>query len=275
MTARKPSKRYADVLVTSKRNGKNLLDIITPKRRKYLDLFKGRPVIAVQDINALLESKNETHVRYVNRVLGELVDLGYLVRKWVTVLRPSGRFGGYYAYGLDKKGRDEVHGKAITEQASSSAEHDAVVTSFMTMLSAVRKVHIIEGNLKRTVYPDKCFGLESKNAQWFWFFLEVERKRQSLSRTDHKGMIARLKEYDTYRRTDGCKADWKFFSDFRVIVETDTEELKWNFLKRVAHQLPYSWIWVASVPEVRRDLTGPIFHTPKDFSTKAYSLNDI
>jgi hypothetical protein len=88
-----------------------------------------------------------------------------------------------------------------------------------------------------------AFGLPSVvSGKWFYFFLEVECQRQSLSRSDHKGMIERLVKYDAYRKTEACRSDWKLFSDFRVIVIVPSEKLRQHLLERLSTRITGTWV---------------------------------
>lgn len=254
---------------------------LTPKRREFLAHFRTHPVISIEGIYRLLGTKNDTQERAARRFARDLTAAGYLLRKKVWNA-DEGEFEGtphwHYVYRLSKYGAALVNGKNRSEQTSSSIEHDESVTQFMLTLEKnyPKDLYVIPGDLKRTVNPDKAFGLRSLvSDRWFYFFLEVERQRQSLSRTDHKGLIDRLIRYDAYRKTETCRSEWKLFSDFRVIVVLPSEELREQFLERLAKRSAGAWIWVTTQRAYNENMLGDIFKTPADFGERAHSLREI
>lgn len=254
---------------------------LTPKRREFLRHFVTHPVIPIDGIYQLLGTTNETQERAARRFARDLAAAGYLLRRKVWNTRDEEAEAAphwHYVYRLSKYGAATVNGKDRSEQTSSSVEHDAEVTNFMLALemSFPDDVYIIRGDLKRTVHPDKAFGLRSASRnKWFYFFLEVERQRQSLSRTDHKGLIDRILKYDRYRKSEHCMKDWKLFSDFRVIVVLPSEELQVTFLKRLSSVLTGSWVWVTTTAAYKAHCDGAIFKTPADYTERGHSIRDI
>jgi hypothetical protein len=254
---------------------------LTPKRREFLANFRTHPVIAIDGIYRLLDTKNETQERAARRFARDLATAGYLLRKkaWNSdEAEYEGTPHWHYVYRLSKYGATVVNGRDASEQSSSSVEHDEAVTDFMLTLQAnyPRDLYVIPGDLKRTVNPDKAFGLPSVvSEKWFYFFLEVERQRQSLSRTNHKGLIERLMKYDAYRKTDTCRKEWKLFSDFRVIVVVPNEELRQHFLERLSTRITGTWVWVTTQRAYKEDVLGDIFKTPADSADRPRSLREI
>jgi hypothetical protein len=252
---------------------------LTPKRKAFLANFKRHPVISIEDIYRLLGTKNETQERAARRFARDLSLAGYLLRKkvWNSDEDESeGTPHWHYVYRLSKHGAASVGGRDRSEQTSSSVEHDLEVTNFMLALERAHAgIYILDGDLKRGVNPDKAFGFMTKDSKWFYFFLEIERQRQSLSRTDHKGLIDRLLKYDAYRKTEKCRNDWKLFSDFRVIVVVPTSELRENFLERLSKKLSCTWVWVTTEADYQEDILGEIFQTPADYQHTSHSLLSI
>jgi hypothetical protein len=251
---------------------------LTRKRKEFLEHFRNHTVLSISDIYRLLGAKNETQERAVRRMMKQTFEAGYTLRQrvWnpdeISETTPH----WHYVYRLSKHGADVVHVRAKREQSSSSVEHDETTERAMVELKTKwpDKVYFLPGELKRTINPDKAFGLQKKDS-WFYFFWETVKHRQDLSRTDFKGLIKRLQRYDSYRKSDQCKQDWKLFRDFRVLLSVPTEELRSNFLVRLAKELPYTWIWVTTEAEWARDITAEIWLTPRDYATTSHSLLNV
>ncbi|HJQ39693.1 MAG TPA: hypothetical protein VKB93_21320 [Thermoanaerobaculia bacterium] len=249
-------------------------DVLTPRRLQLLELFRTYPVLTPRE--ALKHVG--TSYRNVNYELGALYELRYLSRKEVFFANMRGRVGWRYAYGLSKKGSEIVHGRHIAEIRSSSAQHDAEVSATFTTLSAALgdRLKLMTGSLRRgAIHPDAVFAICSGES-WYWGMYERERNRQSLSKSNAKGLISRIERHVAYRNSVQCEKDWVKFRSYRYFIEIDTGELKRNLLRRLAEKgLNYSWIWITSTPEIRQNALGKIWNSPKDYRQTSYSLSDI
>jgi len=249
-------------------------DVLTPRRLQLLELFRTYPVLTPREAQQHVGSS----YRNVNFELGALHELRYLSRKEVFFANARGRVSWKYAYGLSQKGAAIVNGRHIAETRSSSVQHDAQVSATLTILSAALgdRFRLMSGSLKRGgIHPDAVLAILSRES-WYWGMYERERNRQSLSRSDHKGLLARVERHAAYRNTPQCAKDWVKFNSYRYFVEVDTEELKNNFARRVAERgMNYSWVWITSTSEIQRNALGKIWISPKDGAEASYSLLDI
>ncbi len=256
---------------------------LTPKRLAFLQMFKTKPCISIYQAYDLRRAETESQRRATRWFLKGLYRAGYLLREWSTdpgdvSLLPH----PYFTYRLSKHGAQVVHGRASVEKAPSSMTHEEEITQFHMALETLgRELWWKQHDLKKTVNPDAVFGLKTDQGRSAYFFLEIERTRQGLSRNDHKGVLGKLEKYDALRRTPRCRKDWEHFDDFRTIWVVpasgrhSARELADNLLKRLSEKYPYRWIWVTTDDEYRADIGGAIFKTPRDFSQVAYSLLDV
>jgi hypothetical protein len=251
------------------------LRYLTPKRAEFLRFFTRYEHIATSDAYRLLDARNETQRRAVRRFLTKLFEAGYLQRTLLVDHKHVGPFPSWeLSYRLSDRGA-EVAGGHASDQSPYSLPHDQEVERFVMQLATWRgKTYIFPRPYRRTVNPDKPFGLE-RDGSWYYFFLEVERGRQNLSKTNEKGIAARLAAYETYRRSDRCAADWKLFRDFRVLLAVSSEELRANLLARLEGALAVRWIWITVADHWHEDLLGKIWKTPRDQRSHCYSLLDI
>lgn len=277
--------------------------MLTTQRLAVLDLLAENRFVKTAQFYELLRTRTASQERGVRRILhlmakDRLIDRRYVIEYYDANGRPRGQ----NTHWLLPKGRKTIgRGQATAEKAATFLEHDTLVTAFHLALAKEApkhiRVHWRQDGLKHTVNPDALLALENtervpRERSTNYFLVEVERTRQALSRTDSKGVIAKLKRYGMfngseqvakdYSRSNGQtrKVEWHF-TRFRTIWlvpasgRHSSRELADNLLARLAEAFPSSAIWVAMTDEAIANPFGPIYRTPKDYRERCYSLGDL
>lgn len=277
--------------------------MLTTQRLAVLDVLAHNRFVKTAQFYELLRARTATQERGVRRILylmakDRLIDRRYVIESYDTNGRPHGQ----NTHWLLSKGRQAIgRGQATAEKASTFLEHDTLVTAFHLALAREApkhlRIHWRQDSLKHTVNPDALLALENtervpRERSTNYFLIEVERTRQALSRTDSKGVIAKLKKYGAYSGSERVtrdysrmnvetqRAEWHF-TRFRTIWlvpasgRHSSRELVDNLLTRLAGAFPSSAIWIATADEAIANPFGAIYRTPKDYQERSYSLGDL
>ena len=258
--------------------------VLTPTRRRALDLLGEYHYLATPDFYQLLgvQSDDEHRKRGIRRMLMLLVEAGLAKYSRHVIDNPGDRFLRYqHCYRLSRSGAAVVGAqRAIGAKAPASVAHELEITAFhIALVSAMpppHKLHWRQSDLKHTVNPDALFAVtdrrEPRERSTHYYFLEIEKSRQGHYRNGDSGLIAKLRRYAEYRRTERCSEEWRHFSDFRVIVVVKNRERELNLLRALKTRLPERLTWTTSEADYRRDMPGRIFHSPSDYETASHSL---
>ena len=249
-------------------------NVLTDRRREALALVAEYHYLTTPDFYELLAAEGEHERRGIRRMLMLLARAGLVVRSRYTIDRPSDPFLRYqHCYRLSRAGREAVgRGQAAIEKSPASLAHELGITAFHIALAkalpATHRLYWRQTDLKRSVNPDALFALtdttKPRDGSTFYYFLEVERSRQGHYRGGESGLIAKLRRYADYRRSDQCRREWQHFSDFRVVVVLANAERRENLLRALGTRLPDRAIWTAAQEDIERNVGGAIFYAPTD-----------
>lgn len=258
--------------------------ILTPQRRHALELLREYHYLATPDFYGLLKvaETDEHRRRGLRRMLKLLGDAGLVERARHIVDSPADRFLRYqHCYRLSRAGAAAVDAhRAAGAKAPASIAHELEITAFhMALVAGLPDTHTVywrQWDLKHTVNPDALFAItdkrEPRERSTHYYFLEVEKSRQGHYRNGDSGLIAKLRRYAEYRRTERCRSEWRHFSDFRVIVVLKNRERELNLLRSLQARLPERFIWTTTEDDYRRHMGGAIFRAPPDHDTRTHSL---
>jgi hypothetical protein len=206
-----------------------------------------------------------------------LYQAGYVLRTAVyTAYSPVPHYE--FCYRLSKHGTKAVWGAGTKEKTPYSLDHDREITQFHIELAQNWNNDTLywqQRNLKKPVYPDALFALSRDGAAAHYFFLEVEKSRAGHYRSGESSLEAKLKRYARYRKTIGCRRDWVYFDDFRVVVVMRNEKRRLNLLQKLRTAIPHHFVWTTTEDLYRGDILGQIFLTPKDFGERTHSLLEL
>ena len=215
--------------------------VMTDRRREALAALAEYHYLTTSDFYRVLQIDDLHAERGVRRMLMLLHRAGLVERSRYAIDNPSDPFLRYqFCYQLARAGRDAIgRGEVAWEKSPASLAHELGITKFHIALArAVPETHKLfwrQTDLKRTVNPDALFALTDTTREgersWYYYFLEVERSRQGHYRNGESGLLAKLRRYADYRRTERCRAEWQRFSDFRVVVVLANRERQENLLR--------------------------------------------
>jgi hypothetical protein len=257
---------------------------LTNSRRRLLGVLAEYHYLRTPDFYRLLEVSDPHEQRGIRRALMLLARSGLVLRSRHAIDNPNDSFLRYqHCYRLSRAGQRGIGGgHAATEKSPASIEHELLITDFHIALAertpATHRVYWRQTDLKRTVHPDALLAVTNtarpREQSTFYYFLEVEYSRQGHYRAGESGLIAKLRRYGEYRRTELCRKEWKDFSDFRVIVVLRSRERQENLLRVLKERLPTKSIWTITTDDVERDIAGPSFRAPPDEGKSGTSLFD-
>jgi hypothetical protein len=170
--------------------------------------------------------------------------------------------------------------KSFDEHSERTLDHELGITAFHIALKTLADQHGLtlywqQRDLKRGIHPDALFALtdpakpEGRNTHYF--FLEIERSKLAQYRNGGPSIIRKLERYVQYYDSEQCVKDWNFRA-FRVVVIQRTDERAANLLRALSATLPSRIFWLTSEARYKRDLSAPIFVTPKDHAQQTYSF---
>lgn len=256
--------------------------VLTDLRREALGALAEYHYLTTSDFYRVLGIENAHAERGVRRMLMLLHRARLVERSRYAIDNPDDPFLRYqFCYRLSRAGREAIgRGEVAYEKSPASLAHELGITSFhASLVRALPPTHKLfwrQTDLKRTVNPDALLALtdttRSREHSTYYYFLEVERSRQGHYRNGESGLLAKLRRYCEYRRTERCRTEWKHFSDFRVLVILANRERQENLLRVLRARLANGIIWTTTANDVVRNLTGAVFRAPPDFEHAAHSL---
>jgi len=257
--------------------------VLTGFRRTALERLADYHYITTSQFYDVLDAGSESERRGIRRMLLLLERAGLVRRSRYTIDKPFDRFLRYqFCYRLSREGLAALgRGGERIEKTPSSIAHEVAVTAFHLALagelagSSRHRLYWEQTNLRRTVNPDALFALtdttQPASLSTFYYFLEIERLRQGHYRNGVSGLMTKLKRYAAYRRTPQCHREWRYFSDFRVVVVVETEDRCANLHRTLAESLPQRFIWLTTAENARSRIGGTIFRSFPEPGT-AHSL---
>jgi Replication-relaxation len=260
---------------------------LTSAKIRTLDLLAEYFCLRTKDIAELIRARypNDSDIRTARHTLN-LLHLGGLVNRIPYLDLDLEGGGRTYAYGLSDKGVKFVKplwplAKTFDEHSQRTLDHELEISFFHIALKKFAlknglKLYWQQSDLKHTVSPDAMFALtdpakpEGKNT--LYYFLEIERAKIGHYIKGEPSIMRKLAKYHEYYGTDLCQKEWLDFRQYRVIVVQRTAERIKNLLKELNGSLNHRMFWLTTEEAYKRDIGEPIFHTPKDFQDKSYSL---
>jgi Replication-relaxation len=206
-------------------------------------------------------------VRSVNFTLQHLKRDGLVCRtRYVDPFIEQNAFP--FVYGLTDKGVELWGGRTFDEH-SRQLDHDLEIVKFalkLKELCAAKSwtVKFTHDHLARSVYPDLLIQIKTE-AGWFHFFLEIEKSKKGF-----EALIKKLTNYYDLYDTEKSEKEWGF-TKFRVLLVQRNEERMDNLLTELNQKLNHRMFWLATEQSYPNDF----YKTPKDYSTKTYSLKDL
>lgn len=248
--------------------------VLTDSRKEALSLLAEYHYLTTPDFYRLSGREGEHERRGVRRMLMLLARAGLVVRSRYTIDRPEDPFLRYqHCYRLSRAGLTAIgKGQAAIEKSPASLAHELGITAFhialATALPPTHRLHWRQTDLKRSVNPDALFALTNttkpRDNSTLYYFLEVERSRQGHYRGGESGLLAKLRRYTEYRRTERCRREWQHFADFHIVVVLANAERRENLLRVLGTRLPDRAIWTAAQEDIQRNVHGAIFYAPTD-----------
>lgn len=248
--------------------------VLTNLRREALGQLAEYHYLTTPQFYEVLGAHSEADRRGIRRMLLLLERSGLVRRSRYTIDKASDPFLRYqFCYRLCQKGLAALgRGSERIEKAPASLAHEVAITEFHLALaravdaSATHELYWEQTNLRRTVNPDALLALTDRTQptdhSTFYYFLEIERQRQGHYRNGVSGLMAKLQRYAGYRRTPLCRREWRYFSDYRVLIVVESEERRANLLRTLTTALPKSFIWITTRNEVREQIAGAVFRAP-------------
>lgn len=259
--------------------------VLTPQRRVALELLAEYRYLTTSDFYGLLEggAPESTRARAVRRMLMLLHQAKLVYRANHVISRKGDPFLRYeHCYHLSRRGIAAISaGDSTPEKSPLSLDHELGITRFhLALAGAIRptsyQLRWWQSELKRTVNPDALFALtdttKPREVSTHYYFLEIEKSRQSHYRNGDSGLMAKLKRYSEYRRTERCRSEWRYFADFRVVVVLKDRKRQANLLRALCERLPHRFIWTTSEEEFNAGIIGAVFRAPPDHERTAHSL---
>jgi hypothetical protein len=108
-------------------------------------------------------------------------------------------------------------------------------------------------------YADARFYLEGRHC-----FLEYQHSAPS-SKNGETDLDVKVARYNALLKH---KKDAKVIFIFRAQNHVE------NFLKRIANDFPYRWLWATDMEGIKHNPSGSIFWCPKDYEERTYSFSD-
>lgn len=258
--------------------------VITEQRKRVLRLLSQFHYLTNRHFYQLLgvTPGDLSTERGVRRLLVLLVRAGLLESSRHVIDKPHDRFLRYEnCYRLSRAGALAIDSPAITGiKSPASLAHELLITDFHLALAtstpSSHRLYWRQTDLKHTVNPDALFAItdttQPRDRSTWYYFLEVENCRQGHYRRGESGLLAKLRKYVEYRRTDRCRGDWHHFSDFHVIVVLRSQERQMNLLRILRERMPRQPLWTTCITDCEGDMRRSLFRAPPDFESAAYSL---
>jgi hypothetical protein len=260
----------------------------TDERRQLVDRFVQFRYLSTSHLYSLYQAGTDVTERGVRRLVHDFWAHGYLHRRVASAAANRPRPASEFVFWLSKKG------VALAEDAGASSQslpdprpgiartldHELAITEFH--LAAERavepagiKLHWEQYGLRRGVNPDAMFAVtdpaKPEHESTAYCFLEVERSRLGGYAGGRSVLLRRLKRYAAYQGTEECRADWRWFDEFRVVIVVTSEARRRNLLALLAKELPLPMFWI-TVDGC--DLSQPAFLSPSDLHNRAHALTE-
>jgi hypothetical protein len=248
--------------------------VLTDLRREALRQLAEYHYLTTPQFYDVLGAETDAERRGIRRMLFLLDRSGLVRRSRYTIDKASDPFLRYqFCYRLSQRGLAALgRGGERIEKAPASIAHEVAITEFhlalarRTAAGATHRLYWEQTNLRRTVNPDALFALTDITRpaarSTFYSFLEIERQRQGHYRNGVSALMAKLQRYAAYRRTPLCERDWRYFSDYRVVVVVATDERRRNLLETLGRVLAKRFIWITTAADVASRIGGAIFRAP-------------
>jgi hypothetical protein len=240
--------------------------------------------LSIKDLCILIYAKYNPSTRTsVGRTLGLLQEEHCVDwRKLPSRIRKAGNDPAIY--GLTLKGVTKVADegfltpttKVFKPNSDTLMPHEYEITQFHLALKHFCdterwKLYWQQYDLKCGVNPDACFGITTEKGT-LWYFLEIEKTKPGNFRDGESKIIRNLGKYYNYFDTDKCEKEWANFRKFRVIVTLKNDERRQNLLNELAGKYKHRMFWLTTEELYKKEVSGEIFATPKDFASTAYSF---
>ena len=258
--------------------------VITAQRDRVLRLLSSFHYLTNRHLYSLLgiDRDNASAHRGVRRILLLLVRAGLVTRTQHVIDSPYDRFLRYEnCYRLSRAGALAIGCPAVVARKSAaSLAHELLITDFHLALAAStppsHRLYWRQTDLKHTVNPDALFAItdttQPRDRSTWYYFLEVENSRQGHYRQGQSSLLGKLQKYVEYRRSDSCRADWRHFNDFRVVLVLRSRERQMNLLRTLRDRLPHTMLWTACIDDLSSGIAGSLLRAPPDFEIATYSL---
>ena len=180
-----------------------------------------------------------------------------------------------YVYGLKRSMAKKYEGKTFDEHSERTVDHELAITQFhISLKKELPKKYLLtwyQSNIKRTINPDAYFSitdLEDPSKATYHYFLEIERAKIGNVKDGEPSIVRKLNRYYELYDTDAAQKDWGF-RRFRVITVVRNSDKMYNLCARTQK---HRMFWMTTEQLIRESITKEIFHTPKDYGSKTYSL---
>ncbi len=261
---------------------------MTEERMQLIGFFVSFRYLRMRHLYLLYRAKSLVTDRAVRRLVRDFWAHGYLHRRIAPSSSPKPLPVGEFAYWLSAKGTAIAEDSGIAASVlpvprravARTLEHELTITDFHLRAEQFTSsqgltLHWEQYGLRRGVNPDAFFAVTDpsrpRDEGTSYGFLEIERSRLGGYVDGRSVLLRRLRRYAEYQGSAGCKVDWKWFDEFRVVVVVTSEARRRNLLALLADELPLPIFWV-SVDGA--DLGATPFMSPTDFHERGYSLAD-
>jgi len=185
-----------------------------------------------------------------------------------------------YVYFLGEEGAKTAYERGylpdphfVKSKSSLLIPHDLEITNFHLALEKAAEItewRQWRGDLKDTVdgetlIPDAYFALQGSS-----FFLEVVKSYESEYESGESNIERKLNLYNNYRNPFREKYG---ASDFRVLWVLPTQERVLRLLTKIEDRFPYRRFYFTHEELYRKNISGKIWWTPKDFRDATYSID--
>jgi hypothetical protein len=200
--------------------------LITEQRERVLRLLSQFHYLTNRHFYRLLGATpgHPSADRGVRRLLLLLVRAGLLESSRHVIDNTRDRFLRYEnCYRLSRAGALAIGCPATSGiKSAASVAHELLITDFhlalATSIPPSYRLYWRQTDLKHTVNPDALLAITDttrpRDRSTWYYFLEIENSRQGHYREGESGLIAKLRKYVEYRRSDRCRAEWRHFHDF-------------------------------------------------------------
>jgi len=256
---------------------------LTRAKRTVLAILAEYFCLRTKDVARLLRNRepNGNDLRTARRSL-QLLWKERIVNRlpYFELDRSSGGIG--YVYGLSDKGLGLCEGgaKSFDEHSARTLDHELEISLFHIAVKRFAdanglRLYWQQSDLKRGIHPDALFALtdpkKPETASTYYFFIEIEKSKIGNVKNGEPSIIRKLGRYAEYYDTDQCETDWNF-RRFRVIIVQRAQVRRENLLRALSEKFPHRMFWLTTEELYKRDIGGPIFATPRDYSDRTYSL---